>query len=401
MSTDAELLARYSPYVRYDSIESYSADSPATMTDCIPVGHPRGNTLQGDGERTLAEVRPAAGESKLDLAFPRARKYEDAAGSKVSSGDYIDVVGNDYVADAHMMHVRPGYADQVYGAARRDGQGRLWLQYWFFYYYNDKAFLGSGLHEGDWEMVQFRIGAGGRPVQATYAQHSHGERCPWGEVEKKEGPDGPVPVVYSARGSHASYFRPGVYTQAPVIPDHNDAGGPLVRPQLNVIADNAPSWVAWPGRWGSTRSVIGPIGADSPTGPRWHGAWRDPQGFHDDARPAQELGPVAGATLAKPPRPRIEARRRAGRAVVSFELPKRAAAAPRQRALLVSLDGRKDGRPPRTEVFKVGPEPGRIELPLELEDRAYKVRVAAVGENGLTGPVATATLSAPRTARKR
>jgi len=394
--TDAELLARYSPYVQYDSMESYSADSPAAMTDCIPVGHPHGNALRQDGEATLAEVRPTGGRAKLDLAFLRGKQYADKPGTAVSGGDYIDVVGRDYVADAHLMHARPGYADQAYGAARRDREGRLWLQYWFFYYYNDKGLLGSGLHEGDWEMVQFRIGAGGRPVQATYAQHSQGERCRWGEVEQEEGPDGPAPVVYSARGSHASYLRRGVYTQAPVIPDHNDAGGPRVRPRLNLIRDNSPSWVAWPGHWGNTRSVIGPIGADSPPGPRWHGAWRDPQAFHEDARPAAELGPVAGTELARPPRPRIRARRRDGRAVLTYSFPKAKAAAPAQRALLVSLDGRKDGRPPRTVAFRVGREPGRIEVPLELEDRAYKVRAAAVGENGVTGPTAAAALTAPR-----
>ena len=39
------------------------------------------------------------------------------------------------------MHVRPGMANQIYGHAKRDRQGALWLQYWFFYFYNDKAFL--------------------------------------------------------------------------------------------------------------------------------------------------------------------------------------------------------------------------------------------------------------------
>ncbi len=393
---DGDLLARYSPFVQYDSMESFSADSPATMTDCVPGGHPRGNALR-TGKRTLAQAKPAAGKPRLDLEFLRAKKYADRAGTAVGSDDYIDVVGKDYVADAHAMHSVPGCADQVYGHAKRDGEGRLWLQYWFFYYYNDKAFLGSGLHEGDWEMVQLRIGANGRPVQVTYAQHSHGERRRWGDVEKEEGPDGPVPVVYSARGSHASYFRPGTYTQAPVVPDHNDGGGPRVRPRLNLIRDSSPSWVAWPGRWGSTRSLLPPIvGADSPTGPRWHGAWADPQGFHEDARPAQELGAVAGSALPKPPRPRIRARRREGRAVVTYSFPKAKPEAPKLQALLVSLDGRGDGRPPRTRVFRVGPEPGRIEVPLDLEGRPYKVRAAAVGENGLTGPAAAAVLTAPR-----
>jgi Vacuolar protein sorting-associated protein 62 len=391
VSAEADLLARYSPYVQYDSLESYAADSVAIMTDCVPAGHPRGNALRQDGDRTLAEVDPPAGESKLELAFLRGGRYRDAGRTPVSAGDYLDVVGKAYVADAHEMHGLPGYADQVYGHTVRDAENRLWLQYWFFYYYNDKAFLGSGLHEGDWEMVQFRLGAKGSPVQATYAQHSHGERCAWREVEKEDGPDGPVPVVYSARGSHASYFRSGSYPQAPVVPDYNDAGGPRVRPQLNVIADASPAWVAWPGRWGSTRSLIPPVvGADSPPGPRWHDAWKDPQRFHEEARPAQELGAKAGVGLPTPPRPRIAASRRRARAVVSYEFPRPKASAPKLRGLLLSLDGHGDGLPPATQLFPATPKAGRIELPLKLDrNRPYTVRAVAVAENGLaTAPSA-------------
>lgn len=392
MSAEADLLARYSPFVQYDSLESFAADSVATMTDCVPPGHPRGNALRQGDERTLAEVEPPAGESKLELGFLRARSYDDPGATAVSGEDYLDAVGKDYVADARRMHALPGYADQVYGRTKRDGKGRLWLQYWFFYYYNDKAFLGSGLHEGDWEMVQLRIGAGGRPVQVTYAQHSHGERCAWGDVEKEAGPEGPAPVVYSARGSHASYFRRGTYPQAPVVPDYNDAGGPRVRPRLNVIGNNSPAWVAWPGRWGSTRSVIPPVvGADSPPGPRWHGAWEDPQRFHEEARPAAELGAVAGVGQPAPPRAKIEAARRRGRAVVSYDFARPEPGAPKLRGLVLSLDGHGDGRPPATHAFRVEAGPGRVEFPLELDpDRPYTVRAVAVAENGFAAaPVGT------------
>src|SRR5262249_4319471 len=79
-----------------------------------------------------------------------------------------------------------GYADQVYGYANHNQPGALWLQYWFFYYYNDKALLGSGNHEGDWELVQVGIGVGERPVAVTYSQHTSGERCDWAGVEKED-----------------------------------------------------------------------------------------------------------------------------------------------------------------------------------------------------------------------
>jgi len=389
MSTNAELLAQYSPYVQYDSLESFAADSAATMTDCIPAGFPHGNTLCQDSRKPLAEAKPAAGSSKLELGFLRAGKYADAAKTSVSHDDYIDAVGKNYVAASRAIHTRPGYADQVYGHAKKDSKGALWLQYWFFYYYNDKALLGVGLHEGDWEMIQLRLGADGKPDAATYAQHSHGERCGWKQVETKDG----APIVYSARGSHAAYFRRGVYMQAPIVPDQNDADGPLVRPNLNLIENKEPAWIAWPGRWGSTRALIGPIGSNSPPGPRWHGSWDDPLAFHEEARPAKELARVAGEELAKPPTPKVEARREGNRVVLSYEVPKPDPSAPKPRGVLVSLDGRKDGRPPATEVFPL--DAGEIEFPLDVEDRAYRVRAAAVGENGVTGDASLVEVPPP------
>ena len=396
--SETDLLERYSPVVQYDSQESFAADSVATMTDCAPAGFPQGNVLRLRDGTTLAAAKPGPGEAKLDLDFLRAGHYPDADKKAVSADDYLDAVGKHYVVDARAMHARPGYADQVYGHAVRDTSGALWLQYWFFYYYNNKAFLFMGLHEGDWEMVQLRLGAGGEPDVVTYAQHSGGERCAWSDVEHDSGPDGPVPVVYSARGSHASYFRRGTYPEAPVVPDHNDAGGPRVRPELNAIAAAAPAWVAWPGRWGSTRAEVGPIGSDSPPGPRQHGAWRDPLAFHNKADRARELGPVAGVGLSLPPAPEIAARREGDRAHVSYRFPPAPAGAPAPASLVLSLDGRKDGRPPATKSWPVSAGPGEIEFPLDLEDRDYTVRASAADKDGLTGPAATAPL--PRAASK-
>jgi Vacuolar protein sorting-associated protein 62 len=393
-TSDALLLARYLPFVRYDSLESFAADSPAAMTDCAPSGFPRGNTLGRSWRRILASATPADGETQLDLDLLRAGRYRD--GAKVRAGDRLDAVGRRYLEDAREMHSRPGYADQVYGYANRNQPGALWLQYWFFYYYNDKALLGSGRHEGDWELVQLGLGNGERPLTVTYSQHTAGERCTWDEVEKEAGPEGEAPVVYVARGSHACYFRPGVYAQAPIVPDHNDAAGPLVRPNLNVIDDDDPAWIGWPGRWGSTSHWLKlpflTLGADSPPGPAQHGAWEDPHRFHLQAREAKQLRPVVGAELARPATPVVEARRRAGRAVVSYRLPHPDPDLPAAERVLLSLDGHRDGLPPATYCYPARSEGDEIELPLALEDRAYTVRAAAAARNGLTGPAAAVEL---------
>ena len=244
-------------------------------------------------------------------------------------------------------------------------------------------------------MIQLRIGAGDTPDVVTYAQHTNGERCEWADVEKEAGAEGPAPVVYSARGSHASYFRRGIYTQAPIVPDHNDAGGPRVRPNMNPIEDGDPAWVAWPGRWGNTKAVLGPIGADSPPGPSHHGAWREPLNFHNNARPAQHLAAVAEASVALPAAPSITVRRQGTRAVVSYSFAPTQPIEPTVKGLLVSFDGDGDGRPPATKSFDTGSEPGELTFPLDLEARPYTVRASSVGENGVTGPPAEFELAAP------
>jgi hypothetical protein len=384
----AALLERYSPVIQYDSQESYAADSPATMTDCDPAGSERGNLLRASDGSTIASVRPGSGAKKLELDFLRSGKYPD--GTKVSPDDYLDAVGKQYVVDSRAMHARPCYGDHVYGHAVCDSDGNLWLQYWFFYYYNNKAFLFNGLHEGDWEMIQLRLDPDGDPDVVAYAQHTRGERCEWDEVELDRSSDGPVPVVYSARGSHASYFRRGVYPEAPVVPDHNDAQGPRVRPKLTVVDDDEPAWVAWPGRWGNTKAKVGPIGANSPRGPREHEAWRDPLAFYTAAAPARELGPVAGSAVAVPAPPQIEARREGDRAVIAYRIPD-AQEGPRAARLVLSVDAHGDGKPPATGSWAIKAPAGEIEFPLALEDHDYVIRASTASEEGLT----SATVDVP------
>jgi hypothetical protein len=174
----------------------------------------------------------------------------------------------------------------VYARAARVPDGGAWLQYWLFYRAQDqdRGVVRTGRHAGDWELVQYRVDARGRPVEAVYAQHSGAERCPWSAVERRAG----NPVVYSARGSHASYLQPGVRDR--MWPDPNDEAdgrGRLVRPRLVRVSVTSPPWMRWPGRWGSaTARWWIPGEQDSPRGPAFQpqGRWDDPAGWADAAR---------------------------------------------------------------------------------------------------------------------
>ena len=75
-------------------------------------------------------------------------------------------------------------------ATEADRPGKLALQYWLFYAYND----WNNLHEGDWEMIQLVFDAkdakealGEQPVEIGYSQHEGAERAGLGRRQARSG----------------------------------------------------------------------------------------------------------------------------------------------------------------------------------------------------------------------
>ncbi len=366
------LLERHRPVLQYDSLESFRADSVATIANL--VSGRRCNTLHRAGGELIASAAPVGEGARLDLDFLRGPSYPD--GQAARRDDYLDECGGSHAADARAMRRLGGYANVVYGHARHDVEERLWLQYWLFYYYSDKGLLGVGRHEGDWEMVQMRLGADGEPQELTYAQDAGGERANWGEVER----DDEAPVLYVARGSHASRFQAGSHA-APVIPDHNDGLGPRLRPRLETIDDVGPGWVLWPGRWGSTRRRES-FESDSPWGPRAHPQWWEPEAFHREARPLGEVEPL---NLLPPPTPALSARRDGNRAVISYRFEATAPGEARPERIVAALHGADRGEPPHTLSFKVEEAEGSFTLQVPSESEPQGVRASATSDSGVAG----------------
>jgi hypothetical protein len=302
------LLQRHRPLLRYDSLESFRADSAVTI--CELADGDRCNSLHRADGTPIAAAAPSGDLPRLELDFLGESAY--ANGEPTDPGDYLDECGASHAADALAMRRREGCGDVVYGHARHDRAGRLWLQYWFFHYFADKGLLGLEQREGDWEMVQLRLGDGVVPDAATFARHGGAERLGWDEAELADGDQGPAIVVYPARGSHAPLPRPGSFA-APSLPDHSDGLGPRLRPELAAIGDDGPGWVRWPGRWGSTRRREF-FEADSPRGPRGQPQWWEPDELHREARPWADTA-AAGR---RPPRPHLEVRREGGLAIVAY-----------------------------------------------------------------------------------
>lgn len=188
------------------------------------------------------------------------------------------------------------------------------VQYWFMYFYND----WYNRHEVDWEGITIILrGDGDRVTPETltpeivgYATHVSGRRRPWVNVETEDD----HPVVYCARGSHASYFNyraegygagypvsitiPWVnvtaklqfrrgdlgyrdwVTQRAANPGHNAVLHPEADYDIRVLPRLDPrrrrfsaedieslAWLIYPGLWGERPFFS--IGGSGPHGPLW------------------------------------------------------------------------------------------------------------------------------------
>jgi len=296
------LLQRHIPVLRYDSQEPYFADAVSEWTD-----NPCNQLRRVDGT-VIAAATPVGDQPLLSLSFLDPAGYPN--GEAVADDDRIADTSHDYVAQAHALHAQPQYANRVHGHWATGNDGRLWLAYWFFYFYNDYNLIGplikAGLHEGDWEMIQLRLGANGQePDLAVYAQHRHAEQRSWNQVKRI----GEQPVVYPARGSHASYFSSGVHWTGAWF-DNADGQRPAPPLDLTIISDTAAAdaWATWPGMWGGTQPPpddINPLDDSSPQGPGGHVQYRQPDALLQTAIAHEASLAPPPATAAPPPAPAV------------------------------------------------------------------------------------------------
>lgn len=307
------LLRRFQPCLRYDSLESYFADS-AEMWVANP--HSR---LSDSAGNTIASATDG-----LSLSFLQPERYPD--GRAVGRDDFIESTKGDYGRQyADLRAARPELRNVIYGRTveRHD---RLWIQYWFFYFFNDYQLAwGIGVHEGDWEMIELRMkpqAAGddglhsAEPDVAVYAQHNFCEVRPWPDVgrlaEEQAREEVPVtpgaadrPLVFVGRGSHASFFEPGFHET-----DFYDVTDGKRRPKelrLELIGDPPPDWLRWPGRWGGKRA-----GGNGPRAPCAQSQWDDPEKL-------MKRSPRVRRRKRAPDAPHVMARRRQGRLLLEFD----------------------------------------------------------------------------------
>lgn len=183
-------------------------------------------------------------------------------------------------------------------AREADRPGFLALQYWLFWYHNPS----KNDHEGDWEFVQLLFEADSveealveSPVAVGYAQHTGGERATWDDDKLER--EGDRPVVYAARGSHASYYDSALFLGRSSREGFgcDDTDGPSRRldPEVVLLPDQVDdpddplAWLAFQGRWGQREAGF----FNGPTGPFAKTRWSEPVTWHEGLRSSSVVIP--------------------------------------------------------------------------------------------------------------
>ena len=377
-------LLRYSPILRYDNEEAFRADSAANITD-----HPTNKLERANGG--------AVTHPELNIDFLGAT-YPD--GESATEGDELDADGDEsqLALAAQSMRFDQRYADRTYGREVVGSQGRRWLQYWLWYYSNPgvKGSGGFGMHEGDWEMVSYRMKEDGSgPDLAAYAAHNTGSTCTWNNVQTD--PSTGAPIAYVAVNSHASYFDAGRYSLPATAQDFAEGDGGEIRPSVSSIGEQR--WITWPGRWGGTapRPVLGTIGVDSrsPRGPAFQGdKWDDPDAWAASLTTTCNADGAPRPGRRGPPRPRFTSQRVGDEVVVDYEIPPGADSQAEPASVGVTVDRPGETQTPTLELAPTAGR-GRISVAVPKGSGALTVRVSSYSDDGMKSNDASAPVGSP------
>ncbi|MFL5933202.1 MAG: hypothetical protein ACJ755_05010 [Gaiellaceae bacterium] len=296
VAQETALAERFAPVVRLVAdTGGCEPDKPYQPIDVdLLFGEPT-VALRGPWGNDLVKIGPEA----KDLGERLYGYHLDFPGNALRPGcDYLD----------WESRLTTGHAPTAYAhvATDSDHPGKLSLQYWFFYVFND----WNNLHEGDWEMVQLVFDAPSAtaalqraPTEIGYSQHEGAERAEWDD-DKLERIDGTHPVVHPADGSHANFYGEALYlgSSASEGVGCDDTRGPTfdVRPKVQTIpgaeaeAVGAFPWIGFQGRWGELRPSI----FNGPTGPNLKDQWTHPIDWSEDWRSRSYT--VPGSTLFGP-----------------------------------------------------------------------------------------------------
>ena len=292
LADERALAEKHAPIVRIvEQLDVCDYGEPFIPTDIDLLLDEETVALRGPWNVTdLVEIAPAA-EDLVD----RFEYHLDFPGNALNPGcDY----------NRWAQRLTQGSEPVVYAhVVGEDGSpGKLALQYWFFYPFNDF----NNTHEGDWEMIQLvfdapdaRTALGTEPVEVGYSSHEGAESASWDD-EKLEVVDD-RPVVYPAAGSHANKYSDALWlgSSAEAGVGCDDTRGPhrqlsprvATIPSDPVAAEAAYPWIAFEGRWGELQKAF----FNGPTGPNQKTQWTQPITWSEDWRDRSYAVPTGGA----------------------------------------------------------------------------------------------------------
>jgi hypothetical protein len=274
-SAEIALARRFAPVVRL-------RQQPDACVDDVPYVPIDVDLLMGDDEVALRG--PWNGTDLVAVAPTAARLGQGLWGYHLDfPGETLDP-GCTYEDWAARLQPRAPSTTYARVVTEPGHPGRLALQYWFFYVFND----WKNKHEGDWEMIQLNFDAATpeeavaeEPTEVGYSQHSSAERAGWDD-EKLEKVDGTHPVVHPAEGSQANFYESRLYlmrSSAEGVGCDNALGPSR---DLSPVVDTVPTaradylrthpWLGFDGRWGERQQSV----FNGPTGPADKTQWTHP-----------------------------------------------------------------------------------------------------------------------------
>jgi hypothetical protein len=273
-------IQRYAPLVYLAKGEKYE---PASADAFIQNSRLRWSHDAGAGDDEIADPGKID-EAKLGGKGKNRSAYTDQVESQIGSikhGRHIrsdqDVRPNDGKGDGgnegfflDLANSKRGSLGSTRSPVYYEAKAGHYITYWFFYAYNDGPFPGGAdNHEGDWERISVKLDGTNRATAVSYYQHEGSKELRWGQVPKQ----GSHPIVYSARGSHASYARPGTYglqkvAGHPLAKDHASQGQAWAT-WKNLKNAQQQAWYGYGGAWGEVGNPdVDAILHDETTGPQ-------------------------------------------------------------------------------------------------------------------------------------
>ena len=266
---EQELAERYAPLIDVQTHDTACGEGEPYSPAPVEAVLGRSAVLLRAADGSVIATGPTAD----DLAAAPNDAYLDLPGNALDPGcnyeQWFDSTG---------MAAHPTVYARV--ASEVIHPGRVVVQYWVFWVYND----WNDRHEGDWEMLQLAFDAADaaaalrtEPVEVAVAQHEGSERRAWSRVTR----DGDHPVLYPGTGSHATYYSPNHWFGKSAASGFgcDDTRGPSTRitPAVVMMPEQLPTsgefaWLGFEGRWGERQPTFN----NGPTGPITKDQWARP-----------------------------------------------------------------------------------------------------------------------------